>query len=363
MLLRNLPLQHPQPDGKRCIAYLMGQERAGRPPLVEYLVDEVVMRPILTGLLGLPWAAEDGDRAAQAASLDSFVQFWYRLGYDFVRFERSMGFPVKQLLSPDPAPGSNKARAWADQHSGLIRTWDDFERYPWPRIEAVDFFPYEYLNAHLPPGMGLIVSHAAGVFEHLSQIMSYEGLCLALHDDPDLVQALADRIGGLMLPFYAHLLDLDNVIAIFPGDDMGFRTGTLVAPDHLRRYVLPWHRRFAEMAHQRGRPYFLHSCGNLARIMDDLIEVVGIDGKHSFEDAILPVEDFQARYGGRIAVLGGVDVNRLAAGSPEQVRAHVRHLVETCGRRGRYAIGSGNSIPSYIPVENYLAMVDEALQG
>jgi uroporphyrinogen decarboxylase len=88
---------------------------------------------------------------------------------------------------------------------------------------------------------------------------------------------------------------------------------------------------------------------------------VGIDGKHSFEDAILPVEEFYARYGERIAVLGGIDVDILAAGTPEQVRKRARTLIEACGSRGRYAIGSGNSIPSYVSVENYLAMVDEAL--
>ncbi len=95
--------------------------------------------------------------------------------------------------------------------------------------------------------------------------------------------------------------------------------------------------------------------------MDDLINDVGIDGKHSYEDAIIPVEEFQQQYGGRIAVLGGVDVHRLTTHTPDQVRARVRFLVKTCGGRGRYAIGSGNSIPSYIPVTNYLAMVDEAL--
>ena len=96
--------------------------------------------------------------------------------------------------------------------------------------------------------------------------------------------------------------------------------------------------------------------------MVDLIEEVGIDGKHSYEDAIIPVEDFQVRYGNRIAVLGGVDVHRLTTGSEEQVRQRVRFLIETCGLHGRYAIGSGNSIPSYIPLANYLAMVDEALE-
>ena len=95
------------------------------------------------------------------------------------------------------------------------------------------------LNRHLPEGMGLMVSHAGGPFEKLSDLMSYEGLCLALYDDFALVQAVQDRVGELMERFYAHLLDLDRVVALFPGDDMGFRSGTLIAPDHLRQLACP----------------------------------------------------------------------------------------------------------------------------
>lgn len=95
-------------------------------------------------------------------------------------------------------------------------------------------------------------------------------------------------------------------------------------------------------------------------IMDDLINDVGIDGKHSYEDAIMPAEEFQKNYGSRIAVLGGLDINILSGKPPEDVRARVRELIDTCGPKGRYAIGSGNSVPSYVPVENYLAMIDEA---
>ncbi len=371
-MLQHLPLARPQPDGARFIDCLMGRAGPGKTPLVEYLVDDILMRPIVTDLLGGQWVSPGPDRASQAAYLDNFAQFWYRLGYDFVRFERSMGFVTPTLTIADTAAGADKPRAWADEHSGLIANWDDFERYPWPRLEDVDFFPYEYLDGHLPEGMGLMVCHAAGVYEHMSQIMSYEGLCLALHDAPDLVRAMSQRVGELMMGFYRHLLDLEHVIAIFPGDDMGFRTGTLISPADLRRHVLPWHKRFAALAHDHGVPYFLHSCGNLAGIMEDLICDVEIDGKHSYEDVILPVQSFQARYGGRdgersdgrcsrrIAVLGGLDVDRLTTGSPQSVRQHTRYLIETCGARGRYAVGSGNSIPSYIPLENYLAMVDEA---
>ena len=362
MKLCHVPLTRPKPDAEEFVGILMGRTTSTRVPLVEYLVDYVVMKPIVTDLLGRQWVDDAEDRESQEAYLDNFIQLWYRLGYDFVRFEQALDFPVTRISAPDTAPGSTTERAWADEHQGSIRTWEDFELYPWPTLEGMDFFRFEYLNSHLPEGMGLIVCHAGGVFEHLSWIMSLEGLCLALYDDPELVKAITNKLGDLMTGFYEYLLDLDNVIVIFPGDDMGFRTSTLVAPAILREYCLPWHERFAAMAHERGLPYFLHSCGNIHDIMEDLISDVRIDGKHSFEDAIILVEEFQAQYGDRIAVLGGVDINILAASSPEQVRQRTRHLMEVCGRRGRFAIGSGNSIPSYIPVSNYLAMVDEACE-
>jgi len=356
--LRHVPLQDPHPDAKAFVDVLMGRH-VGPVPLVEYLVDEVVMRPIVGGLMGREWVVPR-DRDSLCAYLDNFIAFWYRMGYDFVRYEQSLGFAVRHVLAPDTAEGSDKQRAWLDEHQGAIQTWEDFESYPWPDVAEMDFFSFEYIDQHLPDGMGLMTCHAGGMFEHLSQIMSLEGLCLALYDVPDLVGAIAEKVGERMLAFYRHLVDLDNVIVLFQGDDMGFRTGTLVAPDALRTHVLPWHTRFAQMAHEHGLPYFLHSCGNLETIMEDLIEDVGIDGKHSYEDAILPVQDFQVRYGDRIAVLGGMDLNILSAASPEEVRAKTRALIEECGARGRYAVGSGNSVPSYVPVENYLAMVDEA---
>jgi uroporphyrinogen decarboxylase len=319
------------------------------------------MKPIVTDLFGRAWIDMKIDRDSQKAYLDNFIEFWYRMGYDFVRFEEALPFPKTNIVAKDTGADKAKDRLWVDLHQGAIMNWEDFEKYPWPKIEEMDFFKFEYINHHLPEGMGFMTCHGAGIFEHLSQLMSYEQLSYAIYDQPDLVQAIADRVGELILKFYEHLLDLDRVIAIFQGDDMGFRTGTLIAPDDLRKYILPWHKKFAALVHENNRPYFLHSCGNLEAIMENLISDVGIDGKHSYEDVIIPVQDFQQKHGDRIAVLGGLDINILTEGTPEQVREKTRFLIETCGSRGRYAVGSGNSIPSYIPVENYLAIVDEAV--
>jgi uroporphyrinogen decarboxylase len=366
-----IPLKNPRPDAQYFLDVVMGRKK-GVPPLVEYLVDDIVMKPIVEGRMGRKWLPEGSTgtshevrttqpaRDAQKKYLDTFIEFWLRMGYDFVRFERDIGFQESHLELQDTAEGSTKQRAWADEHKGAIMSWEDFERYTWPKVEDMDFFPFEYVSSHLPEGMGMITCHGGGVFEHLSWIMSYEGLCLATIDAPDLVKAVTDKIGGLLTKFYEHLLELDGVIAIFQGDDMGFKTGTLLAPDVLRQYVLPWQKKFAAMTHAKGKPYFLHSCGNLLSIMEDLIEDVRIDGKHSYENAIIPAAEFQRRFEGRLAVLGGLDINLLTRCTPQEVRKETGKLMEECGARGRYAVGSGNSVPSYIPVENYLAMVDEA---
>lgn len=162
--------------------------------------------------------------------------------------------------------------------------------------------------------------------------------------------------------FYMRLLEIDNITAIFPGDDMGYNMGTLIAPEDIRRLVLPWHKKYAQIAHEKGIVYFLHSCGDIKEIMKDLMDYVKIDGKHSFHDESSPIIESKELYGGRIALLGGVDIDKLARLEHEKLRKYIRNIIDLCSINGKFAIGSGNSIPNYIPLENYFIMMDEALK-
>ena len=95
--------------------------------------------------------------------------------------------------------------------------------------------------------------------------------------------------------------------------------------------------------------------------MSDLLDVVKIDAKHSFEDAVLPVEEFLGTYGGRVAALGGLDVNFVSQASPDDVREYVYKKIAACAPYGRFAIGTGSSVTSYIPPGNYLAIIETVL--
>ncbi len=94
--------------------------------------------------------------------------------------------------------------------------------------------------------------------------------------------------------------------------------------------------------------------------MDDVIDGIGYDARHSYEDTIVPVEQAYERWGERIAILGGMDVDFLCTSTPGRIHARAAAMLEKAAGRGGYALGTGNSVPEYIPVENYPAMVSAA---
>ncbi len=92
--------------------------------------------------------------------------------------------------------------------------------------------------------------------------------------------------------------------------------------------------------------------------MDDIIKL-GIDAKHSNEDQIAPFERWIEKYSDRIGLFGGFDLNLLVLEKPDMVfKTVVEQGMQFRNMAKGYGLGSGNSIPEYIPVDGYLAMVD-----
>jgi len=284
------------------------------------------------------------------------------LGYDFVRCGLSdFTMPLSYLQAADTADLQREGgRSFVDEHRGPIATWEEFESYPWPDASSVSTRALEWYEANLPEDMCVIGSGGFAHFaEYVVWLMGYETLCIALFEQRDLVAAIARKLVDMYKVFLRQILSFERVKIIWGSDDMGFRGGTLISPADLREFVLPGHKAMAEMSHAAGRPYLLHSCGNLELIMDDLIDDVGIDAKHSFEDTIERVTEVKATYGRRIGLLGGIDVDFLCRSDEAAVRERVRHTLDVCMRGSGYCLGTGNSVANYIPLDNYLAMLDE----
>ena len=341
-------------------AFLRCLRREGTPKRVHYIelfLDAEVQQAICDrfGLLdGLDPADPYFDLKAQVA-LQRF------LGYDYVRAGlEGLNMPTTRILAEDTAELQRSGgRSFMEEHRGPITNWAEFEAYPWPDPDQASTRALEWYEANLPADMCIIGGLFAHFCEYLTWLMGYESLCYALHDQRDLVEAIYRRVLEIETKTVRRLLQFERVRLVWGSDDMGFKTGTLISPRDMREFVLPGHRLMAQMAHEAGRLYLLHSCGNLTAIMPDLIDDVQIDAKHSYEDTIETAVEAKARYGDRSASGGGIDVDFLCRANEAAVRARVRQTLDACLPGGGYLLGTGNSVANYIPVENYLAMLDE----
>lgn len=348
-----------RPDIEKLLDVIQHRPSADRVHHVELFLDEEIKNQIRDRFS----LAEDINPNEPFAELKRDIELHSFLGYDAFRLNLRTSdiFDLPHLPAADTTEISGQSRGlrdWSDEHAGPIQSWQDFESYPWPKVSDIDLTPLEWLEKNLPRNIGCY-ELTAHILEVVTWLLGYETLCYKIFDEPDLVDALCQNVGSFYADFTRMLCDFSCIRLIWGSDDMGFRTSTLVSAHLLREKVLPWHKCCAKIAHEHNRPYLLHSCGNLEEIMGDLIDDIGIDAKHSFEDAIMPVTEAKKRYGDRLTLLGGIDVNFLCHADEKAIRERVRDTLMVCLQGGGYCLGTGNSVANYIPLENYLIMLDE----
>lgn len=347
-----------EPDFDRLRRVILRQRLPDRVPFYELLADQEIIDSVLEVAPLNPTLQVKEHREEQ---MRRRIRFCLKMGYDYVWALPEMAFPEIRLGAQDTASLPREKRMWANEQEGMILNWKDFEEYSWPSPDSIDYSEVEFLADHLPDGMQ-VVAGTSGYLECVMRLLGFVPFSLAIYDQPDLLEATFDRVGRMFETFYRNLVEIPNVGAICLADDMGYRSGTFIKPQLMRHYVFPRQRRLSEISHAKGLPFFMHSCGNLKLVMDDLIDDVKIDGKHSFEDNYMSAAEAKKLYGNRISILGGVDMDVLCRGSEEEVRTYTRRILEACMSGGGYALGTGNTVANFIPVCNYLAMLDEGMR-
>lgn len=324
---------------------LSNLRREGTPERIYYF-EHGIAENVLTGLaerLGL-WE----DMAASGQALERRLSVHRYLGHELFRVFPQGG----RMVAP------KREGQWAEEGSGVVTSWKEFEAWNWQRPEDADYTEMEKLERLMPDNMRAF--HVLDLWEVVRELVGFEELCYALYDDPDLVTAVFDKVSAFVETVARTLCDFESFGAIYVADDLGYKTGPMIDPEQIRRYVIPRHKRLAEIAHAKGKLFILHSCGNMYALMDDYIDELKIDAKHSFEDNVLPVTEIKKRYGERMTLLGGIDVDLLARKDEATIRRRTRDVLETCHPGGGYFLGSGNWVTDYIPLDSYLAMLDEA---
>ena len=319
-----------------------------RLPLYEHMISVEMMESVLNKKFAY---LSEGDYSDKLEFCRNYCRFFLEMGYDTVSFECCIG-PVM--------PGSGSL----GQHvPGVIKNMDDFLKYPWDEIPDIYFQKnsemFKALKEVMPDGMKAVGGAGNGIFECVQDITGYMDLCYIRDDDFELYKKLFKAVGKTNLAIWTRLLkEFGELFCVSRfGDDLGFKTNTLISRDDICEFVIPYYRPIVDLSHSYGKPFLLHSCGNLFNVFEDIISEGKIDAKHSNEDVIAPFSIWVDRYGDRIGNFGGIDTDALCTLSESEIKEYILDVLKLTYGKGGIAFGSGNSIPDYVPEAGYLAMV------
>jgi uroporphyrinogen decarboxylase len=96
-----------------------------------------------------------------------------------------------------------------------------------------------------------------------------------------------------------------DIDAIGIMDDWGMQKGMIVSPEYFRKYYKPLYKDYVEIARRYNKYVFMHSDGNIAEIIPDLIET----GIHALNSQLfcMNIEELGEKFRGKITFWGEID--------------------------------------------------------
>lgn len=209
-------------------------------------------------------------------------------------------------------------------------------------------------NADDVPTMLLL----AGFFGILREWSGMERLLYWFYDDPALVEDMMEQVLYMVLGVAKRALKDLRVEAVRFWEDMAYKTGPLISPAMVRKFMGPRYKKITDFLHSQGiEVIHIDSDGNVDELIPIWMEY-GINFPWPLEvaagnDAIA----WRKKYGKDIILGGHIDKRAFIKGKDalrEEVMSKVPYLVET----GGFFPGLDHGIPPDVPFENYVYFVN-----
>jgi uroporphyrinogen decarboxylase len=194
------------------------------------------------------------------------------------------------------------------------------------------------------------------LYERAWTLRGMQNLLMDFLDHPVFVHELLDAIAEYNIAQVREALKYD-IDAVYFGDDWGQQRGLQMGPRLWRKFIYPVLKRMFGVVQDSGKYVFIHSCGDVDELFDDLIDI-GLNCFNPFQPEVMNVPALYKRYRGRLVFHGGLSTQKtLPFGSVEDVRAETRRLLEM-GREGGYIFAPAHDVEGDVPLENMLAFIE-----
>jgi len=197
-------------------------------------------------------------------------------------------------------------------------------------------------------------------FERAWYMRGMEDFLMDLHVNPAFVEELLEGLEAVCMAVIERLLaDYgDRIDAIGLSEDYGTQRSLLISPGHWRRFVKPHLARICDRIHRGGKLVYIHSCGHVAPIVADMIEV-GVDFLQPIQPEANDIFELKRHFGKDLCLIGGISTQQtLPYGSPEDVCREVRACLDRMAAGGGYIMAPAKAIMQGVPIKNAIALID-----
>jgi len=201
-----------------------------------------------------------------------------------------------------------------------------------------------------------VIGQYGDIFTNVWELMGFETFAMAVYEQPDLIAALFEKTSELILSMFDTMADMDWVGILWYSDDIAYSANLMISPRFFRQHFFPLLAHIGGLAKKRGIPLIYHTDGVLWDVFDDII-AAGVTAIHPIEPKSMDIREVKQRFGSRLCLCGGIEVDLLARGRTDEVAKITHEYLQELSQGGGYCAGSSNSIPEYVDVMNYLTMV------
>jgi len=197
-------------------------------------------------------------------------------------------------------------------------------------------------------------------YERLWSLRGMENILCDFYTHPEEVSRLMDALTEFYCAVISRAGKQLGVDAFYTTDDIGMQTGPMFSPAIFKGFFKPRYKKLIDTAHENGMHFWLHTCGDVTLFLDDFIELE-LDVIHPIQKYAMDEQEVASRFGGKVCFWAGMDVQQtLPRGTPEEVRAEVRFMIDTYDRPdGGCMITAGNAITADVSLDNLRALYDE----
>lgn len=377
-------------DSKTRVRKALNHEVPDRVPCGEFAIDFDTVERIL-GHETYVRAKAKSQIAFWEGRRDEVVQSWKEDGvalfekldfFDIINVQAiAFGIAPPKDYEPDP-PRKIDEGTWEDREGRILRFSDVthditvvHDPTMWEREFHIEDFQQEPDDVPPDPSIFEAINHLIAHFGERKYILGGSGTSVGMillggmerglmeyRMHPELVKAAgaqAYRKGVLDDRYYIR----PGQDGVLWGQDYAYKAGPLISPEMFAEFVVPLTgKRVRHINETYGVPVWHHACGNNWALLDMFVEM-GIVCYQSIQPtASMDIREVKAAYGDRLCLWGGVPVESLVSGTPDDVRRDVAYALDSAKQGGGYIFGSSHSIAVGTKYDNFMAMVDEFLK-